>query len=108
MQGRSDFAGGAVRLFFFIGLCLLPGFVWAVDEYQDLSMTHEITRLLLELGVVVLAAKGGGAIARRLGLPELLGEVSAGLALGPYALGSVGLPAFPDGLVPLAEGTFPI
>lgn len=108
MQLRSGVVGGSTRVLLLIGFVLVPGLVWAVDDYQDLSMTHEITRLLLELGVVVLAAKGGGAIAKRLGLPELLGEVSAGLALGPYALGSIGLPAFPDGLVPLTDGAFPI
>ncbi len=108
MRGRSGVAGGAAPFFVLIYLLLVPGLAWAVDEYQDLSMTHEITRLLLALGVVVLAAKAGGAIARRLRLPELLGEVSAGLALGPYALGSVGLPTFPNGLVPLTDGAFPI
>ncbi len=108
VQERGGFYCGATRWFLLIGLWLIPTFVWAVDDFQDFTTTHEITRLLLQLGVVVLAAKGGGAIARRLRLPELLGEVSAGLALGPYALGSVGIPAFPDGLVPLAQGTFPI
>lgn len=101
--------GGWPRLLLFLAIFLLvPSLAWAVDEYQDLSMTHEITRLLLELGVVILAAKLGGAIARRLGLPGLLGEVAAGVALGPYALGAISIPGFPDGLVPLAQGTFPI
>ena len=81
---------------------------WAVDEFQDLSMTHEITRLLLQLGAIVLAAKVGGAVAKRLSLPALLGEVSAGLILGPYALGGLPIPGFPRGLVPLADGSFPI
>lgn len=81
---------------------------WAADDLQDLAATHEITRLLLQLGVIVLAAKLGGALARRLGLPELLGEVGIGLGLGPFALGSLPIPGFPDGLIPLAEGAFPV
>jgi len=92
-------------------VCLLvvaPALLFAVDNYQDVSVTHEVTRLLLGLGVVILAAKGGGAVAKRLGVPALLGEVTAGLALGPYALGSIALPSFPNGLVPLAEGAFPV
>ncbi len=94
-----------------IAVCLLvvaPALLFAVDNYQDVSVTHEVTRLLLGLGVVILAAKGGGAVAKRLGVPALLGEVTAGLALGPYALGSIALPSFPNGLVPLAEGAFPV
>ncbi len=90
----------------FLFLLAVP--VFAVDEFQDLAMTHEITRLLLELGVVILAAKAGGALARRIGVPELLGEVTIGILLGPYALGSVGVPGFPDGLVPLSGATFPV
>ncbi len=94
----------AVLLF----LVLSAARAWAADEFQDLAATHEITRLLFQLGGIVLAAKLGGALARWLGLPELLGEVSIGLALGPYALGSLPIPAFPDGLIPLAEGAFPV
>ncbi len=89
-------------------LVVAPALLFAVDDYQDVSVTHEVTRLLLGLGVVILAAKGGGAVAKRLGVPALLGEVTAGLALGPYALGSIALPSFPNGLVPLAEGAFPV
>lgn len=89
-------------------LLVVPATLWGVDDLQDVSMTHEVTRLILQLGVVVLAAKLSGALAKRLGLPALLGEVSAGLLLGPYALGSLPLPGFSDGLVPLAEGAFPI
>ncbi len=108
MERQRAFRGRRRLLVMLVMVALTPLVSWAADEYQDLSMTHEITRLLLELGVVILAAKAGGAIARRIGLPELLGEVAAGVALGPYALGAVGFPGFPDGLVPLAQGTFPI
>ena len=89
-------------------LVILAAPILAVDDVQDLAMTHEITRLLLELGVVILAAKAGGALARKIHVPELLGEVTIGMLLGPYALGSVGLPTFPDGLVPLSSGSFPV
>lgn len=108
MRSRGGAFSGAKRWLLLVGLLTVPVLAWAAEDLQDFSTTHEITRLLMALGVVVLAAKAGGAIAKRLRLPELLGEVSAGLALGPYALGSVAVPAFPEGLVPLAEGTFPI
>lgn len=73
-----------------------------------MAMTHEVTRLLLQLGLAILAAKLGGAAARRMRLPALLGEVAAGLFMGPYALGRLPLPGFPDGLVPLSGEAFPV
>jgi fructose-specific phosphotransferase system IIA component len=80
----------------------------ATEGLQDVGMTHEITRLLLQLGLIILAAKASGSLAKRLKLPALLGEVAAGLVLGPYALGQLAIPGFTDGLVPLATGAFPI
>jgi fructose-specific phosphotransferase system IIA component len=80
----------------------------AAEGLQDVGMTHEITRLLLQLGLIILAAKASGSVAKRMNLPALLGEVTAGLALGPYALGQIPIPGFPDGLVPLSAEAFPI
>jgi fructose-specific phosphotransferase system IIA component len=92
-------------LFMFIGTIPL----WAAsDGIQDVVVTHEVTRLLLQLGVILLAAKFSGHLAKLLHLPALLGEVTVGLILGPYALGTIPIPGFPDGLVPLAQGAFPI
>ena len=87
---------------------LSPGLLFAAEGLQDVAMTHEVTRLLLQLGIIILAAKAGGSAAKRLGLPALLGEVVAGLFLGPYALGGFPIPGFRDGLVPLMAGAFPI
>jgi Kef-type K+ transport system membrane component KefB len=95
----------------FLGLFLLFGSLplWSVaDGIQDVVVTHEVTRLLLQLGVILLAAKISGHIAKQLHLPALLGEVTVGLILGPYALGNLPIPGFPDGLVPLVQGAFPI
>jgi fructose-specific phosphotransferase system IIA component len=91
--------------------CLLVFFAlpaWAAEGLQEVGMTHEITRLLLQLGLIILLAKASGSLAKRLKLPALLGEVAAGLVLGPYALGQLAIPGFSDGLVPLATGAFPI
>ncbi|MFW5812122.1 MAG: cation:proton antiporter, partial [Alkalispirochaetaceae bacterium] len=93
---------------FLLLLLLVPTLLSAAEGMQDVSMTHEVTRLILQLGVIVLAAKLSGAVAERLRTPALIGEVSVGLLLGPYALGSLPIPGFYDGLVPLAEGAFPI
>ncbi|NNL14734.1 MAG: sodium:proton exchanger, partial [Acidimicrobiia bacterium] len=50
---------------------------------------------VLNLLLVLLAALGGGRIAARLGYPAILGEIGAGIILGPPLLG---LLAFDDGL----------
>lgn len=49
--------------------------------------SFELTRLLIALGVLLLAAKLCGEIARRLAQPAVLGELLAGIALGPALLG---------------------
>jgi Kef-type K+ transport system membrane component KefB/mannitol/fructose-specific phosphotransferase system IIA component (Ntr-type) len=103
---RAPYRIRPLAILSFFVLCALPAF--ATEGLQDAAMAHEITRLLLQLGVAILAAKLGGRIAAMLRLPALLGEVSAGLLLGPYALGSLPIPGFSDGLVPLASGAFPV
>ncbi|MFZ4517175.1 MAG: cation:proton antiporter [Microthrixaceae bacterium] len=45
--------------------------------------------ILLSLAVVVLVAWAGGRVAVRLGQPQVVGELVAGLALGPSLLGAV-------------------
>ncbi len=78
------------------------------SDLQDVLVSHEVTRLILQLGIIILAAKAGGYISRKIGLPGLLGEVGLGVLLSPYALGSIPSYGFSDGLFPLAAGSFPI
>ena len=61
-------------------------------------------RFILQLGVLVLAAKLGGRLMNRWRLPRVLGEVGAGLLVGPCLLGGLSLPLFPDGLMCDAGG----
>ena len=81
---------------------------YALEGLQDIAVAHEVTRLIVQLGVIILAAKGAGAIAKRVKLPSLLGEVTAGMVLSPYALGAIAVPGFADGLIPLAAGPFSV
>src|SRR5215470_1381469 len=46
-------------------------------------------QLLLYLFVIFVAAKAIGGLFARLGLPAVPGEILAGIALGPYALGVI-------------------
>jgi Kef-type K+ transport system membrane component KefB len=64
-----------------------------------------LARLLLALLAVVLAARALGALFQRLGQPPVIGEVIAGIALGPSLLGRLA-PAveafvFPAAVLPL-------
>jgi len=52
----------------------------------------EATRLLLNMGMAVLAALVAGALAHRVGLPTIVGYVLAGVVVGPLATGVVGQP----------------
>ena len=54
-------------------------------------------RVLTDLFIMFLAAKAAGALFERLGQPSVIGELLAGVALGPYALGWIGVPT--DGMV---------
>jgi Kef-type K+ transport system membrane component KefB len=52
-------------------------------------MSHGSQDLLFELFVIFLAAKIAGEIFERVKLPAVLGEILAGVALGPFALGLI-------------------
>jgi CPA2 family monovalent cation:H+ antiporter-2 len=50
---------------------------------------HEVT-LLINIAVALVVAFIGGLIARRLGLPTIVGYMLAGIAIGPFTPGFVG------------------
>jgi Kef-type K+ transport system membrane component KefB len=63
---------------------------------------HQTASLLIGLAVIVLLARSLGALARRLGQPAVIGEVLAGVALGPTLFGGVISDVlFPDSVRPL-------
>jgi Kef-type K+ transport system membrane component KefB len=59
-------------------------------------MHHNILEIFLFLVVVVLGAKAAGWASTRLGQPAVLGQILAGLLLGPTLVGMAGLPIFPE------------
>lgn len=63
---------------------------------------HQTTSLLVGLAIMVLLARMLGALARRLGQPAVVGEVLAGVALGPTFLhGAISDALFPQDTRPL-------
>jgi Kef-type K+ transport system membrane component KefB/nucleotide-binding universal stress UspA family protein len=50
---------------------------------------HELLLVLLQLGLLLTVARLLGELARRVGLPTVVGELLAGIVLGPSLLGSL-------------------
>ena len=69
----------------------------AVEPYPNFGLprVEGMMFLVLQIGVIIFAAKLGGAIASVAKLPSILGELAAGIVIGPWALGGIG---FGDGL----------
>src|SRR5688572_31849889 len=58
-----------------------------------MDLTHEAAVFVLQIGVVLIAAKVGGEIFERwLKQPAVLGELLMGVLIGPYALGALDVP----------------
>ena len=74
---------------------------------ENLSVAAQISILAIQLGVILFAARFCGMAAAKLRIPSVLGELIAGIIIGPYVLGSLPLPlhGFHGGLFPLVEGS---
>ena len=58
------------------------------------DITESVTRLVFQLGIILIAAKLSGELFERyLKTPAVLGELAAGIIIGPFALGGIDLPA---------------
>ena len=66
-------------------------------SYPNFGMprVEEMMFLVLQIGIILFAARVGGAVASALKMPSILGELAAGIAIGPWALGGIG---FGDGM----------
>jgi Kef-type K+ transport system membrane component KefB len=57
---------------------------------------------LLTFGVILIAGGGGGWLAKRIRLPSIIGNLLAGVLIGPYALGIVRDEAAAKSMIPLS------
>ena len=68
-----------------------------------MDITEIITNLVFQLAVIIFAARIFGKLAARVGIPSVLGELVSGIIIGPFALGGISLPGFPNGLFGVTE-----
>src|SRR5215212_4765399 len=54
-----------------------------------MTVPESTGRILLDLAVILLAARAGGLLFARVGQPTVIGEIAMGVALGPTLLGTV-------------------
>lgn len=59
---------------------------------ENLSTAAQISILAIQLGVILFAARFCGMLASKLRIPSVLGELVAGILIGPFVLGSLPLP----------------
>ena len=71
----------------------------------NLSVVQQIAVLALQLGVIIFAARICGNAAKKIKLPSVLGELLAGIIIGPCLLGGIPLPfhGFESGLFGIME-----
>jgi Kef-type K+ transport system membrane component KefB len=75
----------------------------------ELNLTHRMMVLMLELAAIIVVAKIMGEVFERaLKQPAVLGELAAGLLIGPFALGGIPLPGLGHALFPLELAARPL
>jgi fructose-specific phosphotransferase system IIA component len=80
----------------------------AVYAEESVPVTELMAELVLQIGIILFAVKAGGSLVKKIGIPPVLGELLAGVIIGPYALGGIAFPGFPHGLFPLGIGTMAV
>ena len=96
------------KSFLFLAALMCAATVFASHEggppaYTNFGLprVEEMMFLVLQIGIIIFAAKLGGMLASLVKLPSILGELAAGIVIGPWALGGI---AIGDGL--FAHGLF--
>ena len=72
------------------------------------NITELMTQLVFQLAVIIFAVRIFGKLAVKVGIPSVLGELIAGIVIGPYAFGAVALPGFENGLFPLNSASLAV
>lgn len=76
---------------------LIPIILFAEVSGPSHSMMQKMELLVLQLGVIIFVAKGMSILFEKIKIPGVVGELTAGIIIGPYFLGGIPLPGFEHG-----------
>lgn len=74
-----------------------------IQKNEEESSAEKIANLVIQLGIIIIAAKFGGMLFSKIKMPSVLGELCTGIIIGPYLLGALHLPGFPHGIFPIVN-----
>ena len=57
---------------------------------EELPIAVQIAALAIQIGVILFAARFCGVAAQKMKVPSVLGELIAGIIIGPFVLGGIG------------------
>lgn len=89
------------RIVRLIILITLPVALFASESSHSESAHHLMAALVVQIGVILFASRFGASLFTRIKLPSVLGEIVAGVLIGPYMLGGIPFIGFSKGLFPL-------
>jgi Kef-type K+ transport system membrane component KefB len=84
-----------------------PAAEWATQAAQSLKGLHVeavLLPLLWQVGLIILVARVCASLFRRMGQPGTVGEIAAGLLIGPSVLGKLAPDLFQSIFHPVLEG----
>jgi len=79
-------------------LAIMPALAMASDGQGYTSISHKMMVLAIQVGLILIAARLGNILFEKLHLPGVLGELAAGMIIGPYALGQIPVYGFAHGI----------
>ncbi|MFA6507870.1 MAG: cation:proton antiporter [Treponemataceae bacterium] len=71
-------------------------------------LAETMSELALQLGIIVFAVRVSGVLFKKMGIPTVLGELLIGILIGPFALGNLSFPGFPQGIFPIVSETISV
>lgn len=90
-------------------ILFVPSLIFASGQEHGSDIGHLMTNLVLQLAVIIIAARFFGLIfSRYFKQPRVLGELVAGMVIGPYALGSLQIPFLGQPLFPPLDTVLPV
>ena len=86
---------------------LICGDLFAQTLEDDAPLAERMATLVFQIAIILIVSWGGELIFKKLRLPIVLGELVAGIIIGPFLLGAIPIPGFAEGLFSVA-GNFPV